>query len=140
MGRRDGCVLPTPETLAKLRPDPLLALIKTAGRPDATASLEAAADEIYAVFSAVVRASMRKGGLLEDRGGVPGVPPFLAWCHAQTYLPWARSQRRDVMAAAITLIVDRELIPATIALDVLASIEFYAKLRDDRPTWEGENE
>lgn len=136
--QREDRISPTPETLAKLRPDPLLALIAAHPKRDYVPLLQEAADEICAVYMAVVRAAMRKGGLCEDRGGYPGVPPFLAWAHAQTYLPWARAQRRAVLAAAITLIVEREIISWTVAVDVLAALQNYADRQHRREPYEGE--
>ncbi len=136
--RSEERVGPTPETLRKLRPDPLLALIATHPKREDVPLLEEAADEVRAVYMAIVRAAMRKGGLCEDRGGYPGVPPFLAWAHATTYLPWARSTPRSVLAAAITLIIERDIISPLQVIHVLAALQNYAERQHRRPRYEAE--
>lgn len=128
----------TPETMAKLQPDPLLALVRGIGRGDVV--LESAADEIRAVYMAVVRGLMRKGGLREDRGGMPDIPPFLAWAHAETYLPWARAQLRQTMQAVIDVVVDRQAISNGCPPEaVVWSLHSYADRMMRRPSFRVDN-
>lgn len=118
----------TPETLAKLEPDPLQALLEAhAGRE--MVELERAADEIRAVFFAVCRAVMRKPASYGDhlprsRGDMS---EHLARAHTQTYLPWAQDQYPRVMEACIDLIVDRRPIYPAFNLEVLVALRDYAK-------------
>ena len=92
--RRDEYVGPTPETLAKLRQDPLLALFErydSGAGGEGEGALERAADEIRAVYLAVCGMMMAGVGGGHRYGEGPGgrreIAPFLAWAHATTYRP-----------------------------------------------------
>ena len=110
--RQDDHVGPTPETLAKLRQDPLLALFERydGGTGSEEGALERAADEIRAVYLAVCGMLMAGIGGGHRYGQGPGVrreiPPFLAWAHGRTYLPWANSLKRTTLEAVIDLVVE----------------------------------
>lgn len=109
--RREEDGGPTPETLAKLRPDPLLALLQAQG--DGDGALERAADEIRAVYLAVCGMMMAgvggRHGYGRTRHGHREMPSYLAWVHRETYLPWANGQARTTLEATIGLIVDRQV-------------------------------
>lgn len=124
----------TPETLAKLRPDPLLALLSAFGQVgDAVgnSALEHAADEIRAVYLAVCGMMMAGVGGAHRYGQGPGgrreIPPFLAWAHAETYRPWATAQPRATLEAAVGLVVDRHVIHPDLAPAVAGALADYAK-------------
>lgn len=126
--RREAYPGPTPETRAKLTPDPLLALLESYGGGDA--ALEMAAEEIRAVYHAVC--GMLMAGIGERyrhgraRGGRREMPSFLAWAHAQTYLPWADGTQPATLAAVIDLVVDRRPVRPDIAPAVVAALRDYA--------------
>jgi hypothetical protein len=119
---------PTAETLAKLRPDPLLALLGAYG--DGDGALERSADEIRAVYLAVCGMLMAgvggRHGYGRARGGRREIPPFLAWAHAETYLPWANGTKRATLEAVIGLVVDRHSIHPDMALPVIHALMDYA--------------
>lgn len=131
--RWDEHVGPTPETLAKLRQDPLLALF---ARYDAGAGgdgegvLERAADEIRAIYLALCGMLMAGVGGGHRYGQGPGghreIAPFLAWAHAQTYRPWANSTQRSTLEAVIDLVVERNAIHPDLCAAVVAALADYA--------------
>jgi hypothetical protein len=132
--RAHDCIGATPETLAKLRPDPLLALLSGFGQVgDAVghSALEHAADEIRAVYLAVCGMLMASIGGGHRYGQGPGgrreIPAFLAWAHAETYLPWADAHPRATFEAAIGLVVDRHVIHPDLAAAVAGALADYAK-------------
>lgn len=116
--RKEEYLGPTPETLAKLVPDPLEILLV-----DCDVALERAASEIRAIYLAVCAKLM--GGL----GGGSGKPmsDFVAWAHAETYLPWARGLHRLTMEAVIDIVVDRHHIHPTFHPSVTFALESYAR-------------
>lgn len=137
---------PTPETLAKLRHDPLLALFerydgRAGGDGDGEGPLERAADEIRAIYLAVCGMLMAGVGGAHRYGEGPGghsayrareMPPFLAWAHAQTYRPWANSLARATLEAVIDLVVERNLIHPDRMIAVAAALADYATRRRHR--------
>lgn len=132
--RVDDCIGATPETLAKLRPDPLLALLSGFGQAGDTvgqSALERSADEIRAVYLAVCGMLMAGVGGTHRYGQGPGgkreIPAFLAWVHAQTYLPWAHAHPRATLEAVIEVVVDRHVIHPRLANAVLGALADYAK-------------
>lgn len=132
--RAHDCIGATPETLAKLRPDPLLALLSAFGQVgDAVgnSALERAADEVRAVYLAVCGMLMAGIGGAHRYGQGPGgrreIPPFLAWAHAETYLPWAHAYPRATFDAVIGLVVDRRVIHPDLANAVANALADYAK-------------
>lgn len=101
--RKPDRIMPTPETLAKLTPDPLFELL--AGED---ASLERAADEIRRVYVAVTRQLWAKGMTFGQR--VPGLGELtdeIAAAHAQRYMPWVACQGPQVVDWTLNVIVDR---------------------------------
>jgi len=124
---------PTPETLVKLQPDPLLALLRVHGGGDI--ALEHAADEIRAIFLAVC------GRLMAGTGGLGGggeMPDFLAWAHGSTYLPWARSLKHEAMEAIIDIVVDRRAVRADLAARAAGALDAYARRMKSRPAFRGD--
>lgn len=93
---------PTPETLAKLKPDPFNEMVKAKILDDAQRD---AGLEIRAVYMAVIGPLMPRGGnMLSTRGG-RDMPPVLAAAHAQRYQPWCDKWKRGV-EMVIGLVVD----------------------------------
>lgn len=132
--RVHDCIGATPETLAKLRPDPLLALLSAFGQAGdmvGQSALERSADEIRAVYLAVCGMLMAGVGGAHRYGQGPGgrreIPAFLAWVHAQTYLPWAHAHPRATLEAVIGLVVDRHVIHPDLANGVADALADYAK-------------
>lgn len=137
--RRDDYVGPTPETLAKLRQDPLLALFErydsgTGGEGEG--ALERAADEIRAVYLAVCGMMMASVGGGHRYGEGPGghaayrareIAPFLAWAHATTYCPWAKGIPRSTLEAVIDLVVERHVVHPDRMIDAAVALGEYAK-------------
>ena len=130
--RQDDWVGPTPETLAKLRQDPLLALFERydmAGGGE-EGMLERAADEVRAIYLAVCGMLMAGVGGGHRYGQGPGgrreIPPFLAWAHAETYLPWANGLKRGTLEAVIDLVVDRTVIHPDFYVAVAVALADYA--------------
>lgn len=123
---------PTPETLAKLRQDPLLALFERYDREAGGEErmLERAADEIRAIYLAVCGMLMAGIGGGHRYGQGPGgrreIPPFLAWAHAETYLPWANALKRGTLEATIDLVVDRAVVHPDLYIAVAAALADYA--------------
>lgn len=144
--RQDEYVGPTPETLAKLRQDPLRALFARydAGGGSEEGVLERAADEIRAVYLAVCGMLMAGVGGGHRYGQGPGgrreIPPFLAWAHAQTYLPWAKSLKRTTLEAVIDLVVDRAVVHPDLAIAAAAALSDYAGRLRRRAAFEGEED
>jgi hypothetical protein len=135
--RREDYVSATPETLAKLRPDPLLALFEAYGGGDR--ALERAADEIRAVYLAICGMLMAVGrtgsGPAARSGGRQGrssavaprqIAPFLAWAHSETYLPWAQETSRRTLEALIDLVIERRVIHPDLAAPVARALGDYA--------------
>lgn len=148
---REERVEPTPETLAKLEPDPLQALLDGHVGRDLPkeereraererVEMERATDEIRAVYHAVVRAVMRKPPSFGDRiaMGKREMPGHLAWAHSKTYLPWAQSQHPRVMEACIDIIIDRRPVYRAFNLEVIAALRDYAKRMTERKPYRGE--
>lgn len=127
--RNHDSIGPTPETLAKLRGDPLRALLSIYG--DGDGALEHAADEIRAVYLAVCGMLMAgvggRHGYGRARGGRRDIPPFLAWVHKETYLPWANGTKRSTLEAVIGLVVDRHIIHPDMVMPVAHALDDYAQ-------------
>ena len=123
----------TPETRAKLSPDPLALIL--AGHD---VSLEYAADEIYRVYVAICRAVMSKSPGFGAR--IPGkgeMSPELAWAHSKTYLPWVAKTGQEITDATLSLIVDRNGWPRpSVAIRVRAALADYARMMRARPEME----
>lgn len=95
---------PTPETVAKLKPDPFKELIAE-GFID-TASQQAAY-EIAAIYRSICRASMGKiGKWMASDGGQADMSARLANAHAKVYLPWVRAHKPQVINDVLGLVVD----------------------------------
>lgn len=142
--RQNDHVGPTPETLAKLRQDPLLALFERydGGTGSEEGALERAADEMRAVYLAVCGMLMAGIGGGHRYGQGPGgrreIPPFLAWAHGRTYLPWANSLKRTTLEAVIDLVVDRTVVHPDRALAAVAALADYAQRMRRRGAFEDE--
>ena len=118
---------PTPETVAKLAPDPLLAILRLHGGGDV--ALEHAAGEIRAVFLAVCGRLMAGVGNL---GGGGEMPNFIAWAHAGTYLPWTRMTPRATLEAVIDVLIDRRTVHPDLAVRVALALDGYARRMKSR--------
>lgn len=98
-------VEPTPETLAKKQDDPLQKMVEDKLLDSAG---ERAAEEIKNVYLAVCREVIN---LSRPMG--PHSPSRyemsddIAEAHATRYLPWSRSNRRQIVEATIDLVVER---------------------------------
>lgn len=126
--RREERVDPTPETLAKLTPDPLMNL-KQHGL--ITSDEERAASEIRAVYMAVCGGLFRKQQRLGEAFGLgggkpPEMPCGLARAHHETYLPWTRRHHPGVIDAVLSLVVDRNKLPPAFDTFVAEALKDYA--------------
>ena len=59
-------------------------------------------------------------------GGRREIPPFLAWAHAETYLPWANGLKRRTLEAVIDLVVDRTVVHPDFYVAVAVALADYA--------------
>jgi hypothetical protein len=110
--RKDDRVGATPETLAKLKPDPFNLLVER-GVLD-TAQRDAGL-EINAIYAAITSFNRIKGGLGGTRGH-EDMSDALAEAHAQIYVPWCHHWGRRV-EHVIDLVYDR-LMPEEIAINL----------------------
>jgi hypothetical protein len=121
---------PTPETLAKLVPDPLAELLRMnlidAGTKDA-------ALEMAEVYIAVYGAQMPGA---RGAGGHPKISDRLAWIHDNRYLPWARKWARirfrslPLQPAVVDLVVSGRGVALSEIAEALAD---YARIRKEKP-------
>lgn len=77
---------PTPETLAKLKPDPLAVMLQRGQIEEGQVD---AAIEIREVYGAIVGGCSARANDL-NRGGHGGISDRIAWLHSNRYLPWIR--------------------------------------------------
>lgn len=103
--KRDDRVGPTPETAAKLVPDPFNVLVEM-GLLD-TAQRDAGL-EIRAIWYAVTGGLMPKAAERSSARSGDGMSDELAHAHAQTYLPWCTYWGRQV-EEVIDLVVNATL-------------------------------
>lgn len=115
---RDDRVGPTPETQAKLVPDPFNVLIEM-GMLD-TAQRDAGL-EIRAIWRAITGTLAAKTGNLSDTRSGGGMSDALAAAHARVYLPWCQYWGR-LVEETIDLVVDAQLPAAVLAQLRLAHI------------------
>lgn len=105
---------PTPETAAKLKPDPFNELVR---RHILDGAQKRAGLEIRAVFLAVTSGvgckSIEMGGV---RGGSGEMSKEMADAHHERYLPWCERWGRSV-ADVIDLVVDA-IVPSSLALAI----------------------
>lgn len=120
---------PTPETQAKLEPDPLGDMV-AAGLIDSAG--ERAAQEIFKVYQAVCGCVMRQSRPLGPyTPGVFDMPDEIAKAHVLRYLPWARATRRQTVVSVIDLVVDRRPPESSIVREaVTAALADYARQFD----------
>lgn len=130
---------PTPETAAKLKPDPLV-MLHEMGHID-SAERDAAL-EIRRVYMAIVGHLMPKA---RGVGGRAEMPSEIAWIHANRYLPWA-ARHKAALQLVIDLVVDA-ILPGLIARDstdegplgdartwlCVDAIRAYARARSAKP-------
>lgn len=102
---REERVGPTPETLAKLVPDPFAVLVEK-GLLD-TAQRDAGL-EIRAIWYAITGGLLPQAGERASRRSGDGMSDKLAEAHAFIYLPWARYWGR-LIEDVIDLVVDARL-------------------------------
>ena len=124
--------LATPQTRAKLTPDPLALILM-----GQDISLEYAADEIYAVYTAICRSVMAKSPGFGQR--IPGkgeLTPEIAWAHSQTYMPWVKETGRNLVDIIISVIVDRNKPPFGRAA-IQRALRDYAQRMRARPEGSG---
>jgi len=130
---------PTPETLAKLQPDPLV-IMHTEGLID-----DAARDgalEIRKVYMAVAGSLLTKA---RGEGGRAVMNPEIAWIHANRYLPWTQGWGHNVLSRLLDMVVDGEppgwgqkFADGTIEFDlpsrmVAEALQAYARIRKATP-------
>ena len=118
----------TPETLAKLTPDPLRQMVEGGliGSDE-----ERAASEIRAIYMAVCRGLFSKAGRLGEEFGIqsgraPDMPTGLAIAHRETYLPWTRSHKPAVIDLVLSLIVERDPVHILHRADAATALKDYA--------------
>ena len=102
---RDDRVGPTPETQAKLVPDPFHVLVEM-GLLD-TAQRDAGL-EIRAIWYAITGNLMPKAGERSSQRSGDGMSDALATAHARVYLPWCQYWGR-LVEEVIDLVVDAQL-------------------------------
>ena len=119
---------PTPETLAKLKPDPLREMVE-GGLLDTDS--ERAAAQINAIFSALCRNAIRGPSLLMDQNHTchseSDIPDWIARAHHLTYLPWVKAQGPAIVDAVLTLVVDRNTPERISRLTCAGALRDYAK-------------
>jgi hypothetical protein len=128
---------PTPETLAKIQPDPLALLLDSDEARECLCGktrLESAAEEIRAVYMAVTRTVMCKLPSANGGGGrSPEIPDALAWAHLHTYMPWANHWGHSrVLEAVIDVVVDRYQSPPAARASIVTALADYAKRMRER--------
>ena len=124
-------IRPTPETLAKLQPDPWQLFL--VGKDSA---IERAGDEIASIYNMVVKDLLARRQPFGPR--VPGKnedDSFLAWAHAASYLPWVAEIGPHSANAIISLVVDRNGLEMD-ERSVLWALERYAKRMQTRGEFE----
>lgn len=100
--------LGTDETRSRLKADPLFELLK-----GQDASLERAADEIRAVYTAIVREVMHKNSsVFALDAGKPNIPDDLAYAHAQRYIPWVNETGPHMVDLVLSIVMDRNDCPS----------------------------
>lgn len=115
--------LGTDETRSRLQADPLFELLK-----GQDASLERAADEIRAVYSAVVREVMHKNSSLYALdAGKPVIPDELAYAHAERYLPWVAATGPTMVDIVLKVLVDRYDCPPGLEEPIRRRLHDYAR-------------
>ena len=108
----------TPETIAKLQPDPLQKMVQ-AGLIDSGG--ERAAEEIKCVYLAICRDVVSKN--MQANGTARGryrMSEELDRAHAETYLPWTRENRKSAVESTIDLCVDRKDPMSSLAENAIA--------------------
>ena len=119
-------VPPTPETVAKLGPDPLRVLVDQ-GLIDSDG--ERAAHQIRVVYLAVTRAVL---AMAHPPGDDPArgryeMPDDMARAYTDLYKPWVAAQGPAVVDAVLTLVVDRQAIPRSKVGQVVDALGDYAQ-------------
>ena len=105
---REERVGPTPETKAKLMPDPLSLMLQY-DLIDAEAVH--GAEEIARVYGALVGPLVIKARG-ESLGGRSEMTPRIAWIYSHRYRQWADKWSGDVHAAVIDMICEGQMHPA----------------------------
>lgn len=124
---RDDRVGPTPETEAKLIPDPFNVLVQH-GLLD-TAQRDAGL-EVRAIWYAITGGLMPKAGERSSARSGDGMSEELALAHANVYLPWCMYWGR-LVEEVIDLVVDAQL-PAACGYEMrFASIQALPFTIDD---------
>src|SRR5262245_21620400 len=120
--RRDERIEPTPETVAKLLPDPIQELFD---KGLITSEHTTAAAEIRAIYFAVVGSLFCRGRDYRVFGRGRGqMPDGLADKHAKRYLPWARSMGAN-LGLIIDALIDGRWIPQQLLVDGLTAYIGY---------------
>jgi len=131
---------PTPETLAKLLPDPLTEMHRMGIIDTATKD---AALELRSIFAAIAGASMIRGRAENGGGGRATMTNAQAWIHANRYLRWSGRWSRirfhaslaDLVRGSVhNAVMDLVVEGAPITLPEIArALEDYARIRRDNP-------
>ncbi len=122
---------PTPETAAKLIPDPLGVMVSMKLIDDETLK---ASQEMADVFRAVYGGQMPGA---RGAGGHPTISDAMAWIHANRYLPWSRKwsgiklRAMPLQPAVIDLVVGGGQ-PLALT-EIAAALADYARIRRERP-------
>jgi hypothetical protein len=120
--RREERVEPTPETLAKLIPDPIQELFD---KGLITGEHTTAAAEIRAIYFAVVGSLFCRGRDYRVFGrGRGNMPERLAVLHRDRYKPWARSMGAN-LCLMIDALIDGRWVPQQILIDGLTAYIGY---------------
>ena len=119
-------VPPTPETAAKLGPDPLRVLVD---QGLINSDGERAAHQIRVVYLAVTRAVLAMAHVPQDtrRKGQYEMSESTARAYTDLYKPWCAAQGPAVVDAALTLVVDRQAIPRSKVGQVVDALGDYAQ-------------
>jgi hypothetical protein len=128
--RREERVGATPETLAKLVPDPLAELLRMQLIDSETKD---AALEMGEVYVAVYGAQMPSA---RGTGGRPELSNRVAWIHEHRYLPWARRWSK-VRLRSLPLqpaVIDLVVLGRGVALaEIAEALRSYAEIRAATP-------
>lgn len=122
---------PTPETVAKLIPDPIGVMFAMGliDQPTKDAALEMA-DVYIAVYGGQMPGA-------RGAGGHPTISNAMAWIHTNRYLPWSRKwanvklRAMPLQPAVIDLVIGGSQ-PVALT-EVASALKDYARFRRERP-------
>ena len=121
---REERVGPTPETAAKLLPDPLALMLR---HELIDAEAVSGALEIRSVYMAIVGQLMPKARG-ESAGGRSEISARLAWIHSHRYKPWADRWAGETLAATLDMILEGAM-HVSFRERIANSLKDYADIR-----------